>query len=220
MPGHRVHGRYQPGHWRPTGPAPRANYVYVPGWWERDLYIDGYYRPERRSDGDWQWVDGYYQDEGSHISGHWAPAAAGPEGYSWEPGFWDGETYVEGFWRPDFRSGYTWLSAYYDDDGIYHSGYWTPYADQPGYVWIPGWFDGNEWVPGYWVDEGEYSQTDLSGWQPEAGWDEGWEVGSGWGDGEVIKNQSGPEEYSQDTGAYPEDVYQDAPLAIPVPMPD
>ena len=188
VPGYWDYGYWHPGHWTPTS-RPRAHYIYVPGWWDREVYVDGYYRSEKRTDGDWEWTEGYYLEDGTYVRGHWRPGDAGPEGYSWEPGFWDGEMWSDGFWRPEFRSGYTWVSAYFDEDGIFHSGYWMPLEDMPDYVWIPGWFDGNEWVDGYWVAEAEYFEEDLSTWQPEQGWDD-WEIGGGWGHGEVLDNQS------------------------------
>jgi hypothetical protein len=150
------------------------------------------------------WIDGEYVDEGVYSRGHWKPSNDGPEGYVWEPGFYDGETYVDGFWRPQFRNGFTWLSAYYDEDGVFHAGYWMPIRPETGFVWVPGWFDGNQWVEGYWVRQDDYKDEDVEGWAPEEGWDDGWEVGSGWGDGEVV-------------GSHASTVYEeDLPLALPI----
>jgi hypothetical protein len=175
-------GYWVPGHWTPlrsTVPYYETDYVYVRGFWQQDLYIEGYYRTEARTDGDWEWVDGYYLEDGTWIPGHWIPAAPGPEGYFWEPGFFDGETWVEGFWRPEYRAGYVWVSSWYDSDGVFNSGYWEPTVANAGYVWIPGWFDGNQWVEGYWVDEGEYMKADLGDWEPEEGWHDGWDPETG-----------------------------------------
>ena len=200
---------WNPGYWQPVSRAPRANYVYVRGWWDDEVYIDGYYRPEGRTDGQWEWVEGYYLDDGTYVRGHWRPLQAAPQGYLWEPGFWDGETYVDGFWRPEYRPDFTWVSSYYDTDGVFHAGYWMPYDDQVGFVWVPGWFDGNQWVDGYWVRHNEYVSEDVQDWQPQTGWNDGWEVGAGWGDGEVMNNHS--------SGEY---VYEeDLPLALPVVVP-
>lgn len=176
-----------PGHWRPLRSAP-AGYLWVPGWWEGQTYVEGYYRIGDRNDGDWAWVDGYYLDDGTFVRGYWQPTGPAPEGYSWEPGVWDGEGYVDGFWRPEYRSGFTWISAYYDADGLYNSGYWYPAAEQPGYVWIPGWFDGNTWVEGYWISQADYESSDVQSWQPEDGWDDGWDAEAGWGDGEILRD--------------------------------
>lgn len=150
------------------------SYVYVPGWWQSDIYVEGYYRPSYREDGDWDWIDGYYLEDGTYVSGHWRPTYLGLDGYVWEPGFFDGEYWVEGFWRPEYRSGFFWISSWYDDDGIYHTGYWEPSYPIPDQVWIPGWFDGNEWVNGYWISEDEYQSTDIDSWKPEEGWNDGW----------------------------------------------
>lgn len=172
--GRHVGGMWWPGYWSPMAPVP-VGFVYVNGFWHNDAYVEGFYRPEQRDDGDWTWVDGYYLEDGTHIRGHWRPAKQGPEGYTWEPGFWDGETWVDGFWRPEFRRGFTWVSSYYDADGIFHTGYWAPLEQLPGKTWIPGWFDGNQWVKGYWVDSDEFESADLSDWQPDEGWDAGWD---------------------------------------------
>lgn len=199
------YGYWNPGYWRPVRSAPRAGYAYVPGWWDGDIYIEGYYRRQARRDGSWRWIDGQYANNGQYSRGHWEPQNSAPEGYVWEPGFYDGETYVDGFWRPQFRNGFTWLSAYYDEDGIFHAGYWLPITEEIGFTWVPGWFDGNQWVEGYWVRADEYASEDVQNWQPAEGWDDGWEVGSGWGDGEVI-----------DAGAVDSGIIEeDLPLALP-----
>jgi hypothetical protein len=90
----------------------------------------------------------------------------------WEAGFWDGQYWVEGYWRPQTRASYAWVSPWLDDDGIYHTGYWEPTEDKPGMVWIPGWFDGDEWQEGQWVSRAEYDKADPENWQPDAGWDD------------------------------------------------
>lgn len=181
--GSYVGSAWWPGYWGPSTVAP-IGYTYVPGYWSGSMYVDGWYRPNARTDGAWTWVDGYYLDDGTYVRGHWRPTRAGPQGYLWEPGFWDGQEWVEGFWRPEFRAGYTWVSAYYDEDGTFHTGYWAPLQQSPGQVWIPGWFDGTRWIEGYWVNEQEYESTDVQGWQPPEGWNDGWDVG-GYGNGQV-----------------------------------
>jgi hypothetical protein len=101
------------------------------------------------------------------VWGHWAPADAAPDGYVWEPGFWDGDEWVEGFWRPAARVDQRWVSSAYDADGVYHAGYWQPIAQWPGFVWIPGWFDGETWIDGFWVEEGTYRASDPDAWAPD-----------------------------------------------------
>jgi hypothetical protein len=172
VPGQTIYGVWWPGYWAPVGPAP-FGYVYVDGWWEDDVYVDGYWRSEEREG--WEWVEGYYLDDGGYVRGHWRPQSEAPEGYVWEAGFWDGEDMVDGFWRPEFRDGYVWVSSYYDEDGIFHGGYWSPLEDRPGAVWIPGWFDGNGWIEGYWVDESQVTEEALESWIPPEGVDDGWE---------------------------------------------
>ncbi|MEL6343639.1 MAG: hypothetical protein AAFV53_10950 [Myxococcota bacterium] len=175
-------GFWQPGYWVPNRTAPvvyNTTYVYEQGFWQDDLYVEGYWRPDQREDGDWEWIEGYYLEDNTYVSGHWRPTAAGPEGYVWEPGFFDGESWVEGFWRPEFRAGYVWISSWYDTEGIFHTGYWEPTEPLNGQVWIPGWFDGNEWIPGYWVTETEYEGAQIEDWQPDDGWDTGWDTETG-----------------------------------------
>jgi hypothetical protein len=202
-----VGGMWTPGYWAPLTPAP-VGFVYVPGYWNQTAYVEGFYRPAQRDDGDWTWVEGYYLDDGTFVRGHWRPAKPGPEGYTWEPGFWDGETWVDGFWRPEYRPGFTWVSAWFDADGIFHTGYWAPLDDQPGSVWIPGWFDGNQWIEGYWVASSEYEATDATSWEPPEGWDAGWDV-VGMGDGQILSGD----------GAAPA-AAAPAPLGLPVDVTD
>jgi len=90
----------------------------------------------------------------------------------WEPGYWDGKYWVEGFWRPEERAGYRWVSSWLDQDGIEHAGYWEPLEDRPGYVWIPGWFDGEKWIEGYWVTQEEYEDANPDDYKPDDGWND------------------------------------------------
>ncbi len=207
VPGYSMYGYWHPGHWSPVAPAP-VHYVYVPGWWDNEVYVEGYYRKDGR-DG-WAWVSGEYLDDGTYIPGHWIPEGSAPEGYLWESGFFDGEAWIDGFWRPEYRAGHQWLSAYFDADGIYNSGYWLPLEERLDHVWVPGWFDGTQWVEGYWLHEDEVTEEAFEAWSPEDGFDDGWENGAGWGDGEVLKNQS-PQ------GVELDGEFGDAPLALPVP---
>jgi hypothetical protein len=201
VPGSWAYGWWTPGYWMPLSPAP-VGYAYVPGWWDRDVYVEGYFRSDAR-DG-WEWVEGFYTEDGTYIPGHWRPLGDGPEGYVWEPGFFDGNQEVDGFWRPEFRDDYRWVSSYFEESGLYHAGYWEPLADRPGFVWVPGWFDGNEWIEGKWVSEEEYRTTDPSTWRPEDGWD---------GTGAPPAPAGPPPEKIRDRL----DALPPKPLAIPVP---
>ncbi len=185
-PGWWAYGIWWPGYWGPTTTTVVVydrSYVYVPGYWQSDLYVDGYYRVQERDDGDWIWVEGVYLDDGTFIPGHWVPAAAGPEGYDWEPGFFDGESWVGGFWRPEFRDGFVWISAWFDAEGVYHAGYWEPTVDKPGHVWIPGWFDGQAWVEGSWVTEAAFREANPDSWTPAPGKQDGWKAPPAWKEG-------------------------------------
>lgn len=216
VPGYWYWGWWHPGYWGPytnTVVVERTSYVYVPGWWESEtVYVEGHYRTEERAD--WEWVDGYYLEDGTYVRGHWVPTMDAPEGYVWVPGFFDGETWMEGFWRPEYRTDFRWADGYFDEDGVFHAGYWVPVEDQDGFVWIPGWFDGKAWVEGYWVRDAEAYAEDIADWEPAEGWDDGWEVGSAWGDGVVIENRT-----ESDGGARlarPGPANGDMPLALPV----
>ena len=220
VPGYWAWGYWNPGYWAPLTPAP-VNYVYVNGWWEGDAYVEGYYRAEAR-DG-WEWIDGYYLDDGTYVRGTWVPTSDPPEGYLWEPGFWDGETYIDGFYRPQFRKGFYWVAAWYDSDGIFHSGYWQPEEERPGFVWIPGWFDGNEWVPGYWEDEQTYLDTDVESWTPPEGLEDGWEEGEVYDeDGHIVLDDDGPSDAPPTAKLVQRltEVEGEPPLAVPVVIPD
>ncbi len=201
VPGYWSGPVWVPGHWAPVHRGPvvvrHRTYVYVPGYWQHDIYVEGYYRVDSRDDGDWEWVEGYYLEDGTAVPGHWVPAGPAPAGYTWEPGFFDGETWVGGFWRPEFRAGYYWVGAVFDEDGVYQAGYWMPVEEEDGEVWIPGWFDGEAWNEGYWVDEEEYYASDPENYEPEEGWDEGWD------DEDSVVSESDDD---------------DVPLAIPVDL--
>jgi hypothetical protein len=216
VPGHYSYGIWIPGFWAPLGPPP-AGYVYVDGWWDQDAYVDGYYRVQDR-DG-WTWVDGEYLDDGSYERGSWRPNTEAPDGYAWEPGFWDGEDWVDGFWRPEFRDGYLWVSAYYDTDGVFHGGYWSPLEDRPGQTWIPGWFDGNEWVEGYWVDDSEITDQALEDWVPPPGVDDGWDDDAAEQQAPYVPDDRGTPPEARIIQDY-EDRYGEQPLAVPVVPPD
>lgn len=165
VPGYWYFGWWHPGYWRPTVVVP-VGYVFVPGWWQTEtIYVEGYYRKAERSN--WRWVDGHYLDDGTFVRGHWVPVGDHPEGYTWVPGFWDGERWMEGFWRPEYRKGFRWLDGFYDENGLFQAGYWVPVGTRPGMVWVPGWFDGTAWVEGYWIDEAEVEASDPESWEPE-----------------------------------------------------
>ncbi len=162
-PGHWGGTTWTPGHWEPLGRAP-VGYVFVPGFWVAGFWVEGHWRVQDRRG--WRWVDGAYVADGVYQQGHWQPAISAPVGRVWEPGFWDGEIWVEGFWRPVRYPGYSWVSARWGDDGVYRCGYWEPTRDRPGFTWVPGWFDGTEWQGGYWVSDAVYQTTDTDRWQP------------------------------------------------------
>lgn len=178
VPGHMEAAWWVPGHWMPVGPVPVSyggRWTYVPGWWVGDRYLEGYYRAADRGPA-WVWVEGAWTGDGVYRWGHWEPVGHTPSGYIWEPGYWDGEDWVDGFWRPALRNGYRWVSAAFNEDGIFEGGYWEPMEQRPDCVWIPGWFDGTAWVDGYWVTNAEYSSAKPDTYNPPPGTDDGWDT--------------------------------------------
>jgi hypothetical protein len=132
--------------------------------------VEGFWRPERRLDGDWVWVDGAYDAEGAYHPGYWEPAAPWPAGMTWEPGFFDGQQWVEGFFRPPSRAGFVWVEARIEPEtGVRHNGHWLPLEQRPGHVWSPGWFDGRQWNEGSWVTSAALAAGVPSDWAPAPG---------------------------------------------------
>lgn len=168
--GHSAGDTWVPGHWAPVASGP-AGYVYVPGFWAGNSYVGGHWRLVERVG--WRWVAARTDHDHHTVQGHWEPTGPLRPEWSWEPGFWDGEVWVEGYWRPNALAGYDWVSAHWDEEGVYHCGYWEPTEDKPGHVWVPGWFNGQSWVPGYWVTAAEVDAADPENWSPPEGWDNG-----------------------------------------------
>lgn len=161
-----------PGSYAPATVAPEFGgvaYVWVDGFWVGETYIDGFWRPERRLDGAWVWVDGAYDTAGVYHPGYWEPADAWPEGMTWEPGFFDGHQWVEGFWRPAARAGFLWVEARMDSAGVRQAGHWLSLESRPGSVWVPGWFDGHRWVEDGWAPIATVQAVDLGAFEPAAG---------------------------------------------------
>lgn len=107
-------------HVRVVVPAPRVHVVISP--WAYG------YRPVPRPG--WVWVDGHYADGGVWVPGYWMPSRPRP-GYAWVPGHWEGDRYVDGYWRELNRPGFTWMDGYYDRAGRWHEGYWAPVGPPP-----------------------------------------------------------------------------------------
>lgn len=83
-------------------PAPRAGYVWVPG----------------------------YVHHGRYVPGHWQPTYS-RAGYVWVQGHWAGRHYVEGYWRPVAQRGMVWVEGGYDERGVWHEGYWAAAGPPP-----------------------------------------------------------------------------------------
>ena len=177
VPGAMAGSSWYPGYWVAYPPADSHYaelYTWVPGFWLGDAYVEGFWRVQQRRG--FVWVDGTYTGEGAYIAGYWMPVEPHPAGMLWEPGFWDGTTWVAGFWRPESRDGFTWAPARFGLDGIRENGFWEPDTVRAGQVWIPGWFDGTAWNHGYWT-EGDSADLELpDDWAPEVAAPDTWDA--------------------------------------------
>ncbi len=120
--------RYIPGHWRPVKPG-RPGYVWVPGFWLEDRWYEGHWRPDRREK--FAWIPGHWDQQGQWTFGHWQPEMASAAGQAWVPGHWQGETWVEGFWRPVAKKGYAWRPGHYIREGQWAEGRWEKMKANP-----------------------------------------------------------------------------------------
>jgi len=113
----------------------------------------------------WVWVPGYW-NWGFWHPGFWRPAYPAPVGYVYVQGWWeDDETYVEGYYRSEARDDWEWVDGYYLDDGTYVRGHWRPLHDGPeGYLWEPGFWDGETYVDGFWRPQFRRGFLWVSAW--------------------------------------------------------
>ncbi len=203
-------------------PPPRPGWRWVPGYWAVDWWVPGGWRPVRR-----------------------APVVRDVT-YVWVDGWWQGELYVEGFWRVPARgANWVWVDGRYAEGGVYVRGHWRPIAPEPpGYVWVPGFWDGEVWVggfwrprihegyvwvPGYFDDDGVYH---MGFWEPEVDrpgyvWVPGWFDGTTWVTGQWVSEEDyrsadvegwePPEGWDAgwDEDEVVTDEADDAPLALP-----
>ena len=200
-------------------PPYRAGWAWNPGWWAGSVWWPGY----------------------------WAPMGVAPVGYAFVPGYWYGTTYVDGWYRPAARSGWAWVDGYYLEDGTYVRGHWMPTRPGPqGYVWEPGFWDGERWVEGFWRPGFRSGFTWVSSYydgdgiyhggywapleaRPGQVWIPGWFDGNQWVEGywvaetvyETTDVQSWQPEPGWDAGWQPSgqvtpQVGEDMPLGIPV----
>ncbi len=117
-PAARYHTHHAPPPVARVAPAPTVHIVVNP--WAAA------WRPAPRAG--WVWTAGFYDRWGRWHPGHWVPAAARP-GAVWVPGHWSGARYVDGYWRPEARSGHLWVQGDYDRDGYWREGYWKERYD-------------------------------------------------------------------------------------------
>jgi hypothetical protein len=102
-------GQWVPGHCDRVGPAPRAGWTYVSGYWNGRVWVSGFWRPGVRVG--YTWVEGHVSDNEEYVAGYWEPVDDGPEGMMWRPGYFDGSDWVPGGWVP------TESYHAYDQDG-------------------------------------------------------------------------------------------------------
>lgn len=70
------------------------------------------------------WIPGHVDNAGFWVPGHYRPVMSRP-GYEWEPGYWRGAVYVDGFWRPNHVQGLRWVPGHYTDNRGFMPGHWT-----------------------------------------------------------------------------------------------
>lgn len=86
------------GHCERVGPAPRAGWIYVSGYWRAGVWVQGFWRPSTRVG--FAWVEPRVNNEEEWEPGYWEPDGEAPEGMIWRPGYWDGNEWSEGGWVP------------------------------------------------------------------------------------------------------------------------
>lgn len=131
--------------WRPT--SQRRGQVWVAGRRGDDgFWIDGQWRESSRPNQ--RWIEPRRVGN-SWSAGHWQPVTSQP-GQEWTPGFWtDSGTWIEGFWRPTTRAGFTWTAGSWRY-GVWTPGHWKPTQTRPNEIWSPGHVESNRWVEGTW----------------------------------------------------------------------
>jgi hypothetical protein len=138
-------------------PEPSSEYVWIPGYWERDP-------------GTWTWIKGHW-DKPPDNNAHWKPGYwVWQEGkWHWNRGHWEAlntefivpdalaipETLDE-IVPPKPSSTDSWVPGYWEWDGtwIWMPGYWTTKPD-PNAVWVVGQWEkydksGWRWIGGHW----------------------------------------------------------------------
>ncbi|HJN72623.1 MAG TPA: PEGA domain-containing protein [Myxococcota bacterium] len=69
--------------------------AWVPGYWDGQREVLGWWRPESRSG--FRWVVGFTDEQGVGHPGYWEPVAD-RAGERWEPGSWSGTQWIAGTW--------------------------------------------------------------------------------------------------------------------------
>lgn len=128
---------------------PGPNYIWVDVVvLNGEVCAPGFWRLRTRSG--YLWVNGYW-DGDRYIPGYWRPRQARGSSWVWAPGHWAGKYWIEGHWRPARRSGYQWEIGHWDRSGNWHDGHWRPVTQRPDREWVPGyWLPGDKWKEGYW----------------------------------------------------------------------
>jgi hypothetical protein len=101
------------GHWRPAQAQAPSGYVWEAGFWDGDGWVEGFWRPQFRQG--YAWVAAFADADGVRHNGYWAPLE-GRDGYTWVPGWFDGERWIDGYWVEDCA---------YDAEDVAH---WQPPA--------------------------------------------------------------------------------------------
>jgi hypothetical protein len=144
VPGYRA----TTGYWIPgfRRSRHRTGYAWITGYWDSGIWVSGFWRPTMSRTG-YSYSPGHVGLDGYWVSGFWRRGAR--SGYMWVDGYYVGDSFVWGFWRPvRVRSGYTWIVGY-RNSGVWYSGRWRR-SVRAGYYWMPGRYNRGVYVAGTW----------------------------------------------------------------------
>jgi len=114
-------GSWVAGHFKYVGPA-KPGRVWIPGHWEGDTWVRGYFRLVKRPNR--VWVAGHAGPDGRWVRGYWRYAGPPRRGQVWVSGHWDGNVWVVGRWRKTSKRGRVWVPGHRGPHGKWRPGHW------------------------------------------------------------------------------------------------